>query len=188
VFDPVAVLHAVKSGLVPSGYTLLRPDPSYFKEERRSMFLGRVVAIFLVAPVTFVGIPFVFEHVLSNPLARAGVYFIYWSVSLWFLAEVFVSMPRRLARENRQVLILTPDGLILADYEHGEVLRTIDYRAIDKLRLDELKDGESPDIFRLFMTEHGKIRRWTIPTYFEAKDAEIGPRVMRDYARAKERG
>jgi len=58
------------------------------------------------------GIPFVFEHVLSNPLARAGVYFIYWSVSLWFLAEVFVFMPRRLVRESRQALILTPDGLI----------------------------------------------------------------------------
>jgi hypothetical protein len=188
VFDPVAVLLAVKNSPVPSAYTLLRSNPSYFKEQRSEMFLGRIVAILVVAPVAFVGIPFVFVHVLSNPLARAGVYFIYWSVSLGALAGAFVFMPRRLARQSRQALILTPDGLILADYEHSEVLRTIDYRAIDKLRLEELKDGESPDVFRLVMTEHGKTRRWTIPTYFEAKDAEIGPRVMRDYARTKERG
>ena len=66
------------------------------------------------------------------------------------------------------------------------MLRTIDYRGIDKLRLEELKDGESPDVFRLVTTEHGKTRRWAIPTHFEAKDAEIGSRVMRDCARAKE--
>jgi hypothetical protein len=38
------------------------------------------------------------------------------------------------------------------------------------------------------MTEHGKTRRWTIEEYFEVYPAEIASRVMRDYARAKERG
>jgi hypothetical protein len=123
-----------------------------------------------------------------DPLATAVVYLIYWPVALGALAEIFVFWPRRLARQSRQALILTPDGLILADYEHGEVLRTIDYRAIDKLTLEEDKDIEVYDLFRLIMTEHGETRRWTIPKYFEAKPAEIGSRVMRHYARAKERG
>lgn len=38
------------------------------------------------------------------------------------------------------------------------------------------------------MREHGKTTRWTIEKYFEASPAEIVSRVMRDYARARERG
>jgi hypothetical protein len=90
------------------------------------------------------------------------VYLFYFSITLGSLAEIFVFMPRRLPRQSRQVLILTPDGLILADYEHSEVLRTIDYRAIDDLTLEEDTDIEVHDLYRLIMREHGKTRRWTI--------------------------
>jgi hypothetical protein len=168
---------------------VLRPNPAYFKEERFGMRLGRIGAI-IFALGWFVAIPStgVLAFFFPNPLARAGVYLLYFSVALGGLAEIFVFMPRRLARQCRQVLILTPDGLILADWEHSEVLRTIDYRAIDKFKLEEDTDIEVHDLYRLIMTEHGKTRRWTIQKYFEAKPAEIGSRVMRDYARAKERG
>jgi hypothetical protein len=83
------------------------------------------------------------------------------------------------------VLILTPDSLILADWEQSEVVRAIDYRAPDKLTLEVVTNNEAPDLYRLIMREHGKTTRWTIERYFEASPAEIASRVMRDYARQR---
>jgi hypothetical protein len=78
VFDPVSILFAVKSGLDPSAYTVLRPDPAYFKQERFGNCLGRIGAI-LFALGWFVAIPgtgvlaFFFPNpldVMSVPRAR----------------------------------------------------------------------------------------------------------------------
>jgi hypothetical protein len=123
-----------------------------------------------------------------NPLARAGLYLFGFSTSLAGLAEAFVLLPRRLERQSRQVFILTPDGLILADREQSEVIRAIDYRAPGKLTLEVATNVEALDLYRLIMSGHGKTTRWTIARYFEVSPAEIASRVMRDYARAQERG
>jgi hypothetical protein len=167
VFDPVSILFAVKSGLDPSTYTVLRPDPAYLKQERFGNCLGRIGAI-LFALGWFVVVPStgVLAFFFPNPLARAGVYLFYFSITLGSLAEIFVFMPRRPARQSRQVLIVAPDGLILADYEHSEVLGTIDYRAIDKLTLEEDTDIEVHDLYRLIVREHG---RWTIQELLRSK-------------------
>jgi hypothetical protein len=185
VFDPVSMLLAAKSGLDPSAYTVIRPDPAYFKRERFGNRLGSVgvivyaIAWLLLIPITGVGAFF-----FPNPLARAVLYLFGFSTALAGIAAAFVIMPRSLERQSRQVLILTPDGLILADWEQSEVVRVIDYRATElTLRIDTLT--EVPDAYRLIMKEHGRIRRWTIEDYFQASPAEIASRVMRDYARAK---
>jgi hypothetical protein len=194
VFDPVSILLAVKSGPDPSAYTVLRPDLAYFTRERFGNNLGRVGAI-VVAVVCAVGwflliansgaVAFFFP----DPLARAGVYLFESSIAIAGLAAAFVILPRSLERQSRSALILTPDGLILADWEQSEVIRAIDYRATDKLTLKVVTVDEAPDLYnRLIMTEHDKTRRWTIEEYFEVYPAEIAWRVMRDYARAKERG
>jgi hypothetical protein len=192
VFDPVSILLAAKSGLDPSAYTVLRPDPAYFKRERFGNNLGRagaiVVAVCAVGWLLLIPNNGAFAFFFSDPLARAGVYLYEFSFALAGLAAAFVILPRSLERKSRQALILTPDGLILADWEQSEVIRAIDYRATDKLTLKVVTVDEAPDLYRLIMTEHGKTRRWTIEEYFEVYPAEIASRVMRDYARAKERG
>jgi hypothetical protein len=45
LFDPVSILRAAKSGLDPSAYTLLLPDPAYIKRERFGNRLGSIGAI-----------------------------------------------------------------------------------------------------------------------------------------------
>jgi len=108
--DPVSVLRAVKSGPVPSAYTVLRSNPVYFERERPELFQCRTGAI-IFALIWFVLIPGIdlIGSLFRDPLVSAVVYFIYWSVSLGMLALTFVFIPRIVAREIRQVLILTPD-------------------------------------------------------------------------------
>jgi len=172
---------------------VLRPDPAYFKREHFGNNLGRVGAI-VVAIVCAVGwfllIPNngAFALFFPDPLARAGVYLFESSFALAGLIAAFVILPRSLKRQSRRALILTPDGLILADWEKREVIRAIDYRATDKLTLKVVTVDEAPDLYRLIMMEHGKTTRWTIEGYFDQHPAKIASRVMRDYARAKERG
>jgi hypothetical protein len=197
VFDPVSILIAAKSaaksgaksGRDLSAYTVLRPDPAYFKRERFHNRAGSV-GVIVFATVWFLFIPSygVATFFFPNPLARACLYLFGWSISLAGLAEAFVLMPRRLTRQSRQVLILAPDGLILADWERTEVIRAIDYRGPGELTLDVVTNTEAPDLYRLIKREDGKTTRWTIVRYFEASEEEIGSRVMRDYARAKARG
>jgi hypothetical protein len=191
VFDPVSILLAAKSGLDPSAYTVLRPDPAYFKRERFGNNLGRVgaivVAVFAVGWLLVIRNNGAFASFFLNPLARAGVYLYPFAFALVGLAAGFVFMPRMLERQSRQALILTPDGLILADWEQNVVVRAIDYRATE-LTLDVDKNTEGPDLYRLIMRQHGKSRRWTIEEYFEEHPAKIASRVMQDYASAKERG
>jgi hypothetical protein len=189
VLDAASILLAAKSDLDPSAYTVLRPNPAYFKSERFGNRLGGVGVIvyavvwLLLIPATGVAVFF-----FPDPLARAGLYIFGFSTALAGLAGAFVILPRSLERQSQQALILTTDGLILADWEHSEVLRAVDYRATEKLSLTVVTGYETPDLYRLIMREHGKTRRWTIEDYFEAYPAEIASRVMRDYARANERG
>jgi hypothetical protein len=187
VFDPVAILLAAKSGLDPSAYKVLRPDPAYFKSERFGNRLGVVGAV-IFAIVWFVLIPAngVAAFFFPNPLARAGLYLVGFSIALAGLAAGFVILPRTLERQSRRVLILTPDGLILADWEQSEVVRAIDYRATDELTLEVDTNYEGPDVYRLVIGEPGKTRRWTVEEYFERRPKDIAARVMRDYAHAKE--
>ena len=56
MFDPVSVLRAVKSGPVPSAYTVLRSNPVYFERERPELFQCRTGAI-IFALIWFVLIP-----------------------------------------------------------------------------------------------------------------------------------
>jgi hypothetical protein len=189
VFDPVSILHDAKRGLNPSAYTVLRPDPPYFKLERFGNRLGGVgVIVYAVVWVLLIPTTGVAAFFFPDPLVRAGLYLFGFSTALAGLAGAFVILPRSLERQSRQVLILTPDALILADWEQSEVVRAIDYRAPDKLTFEVVTDSEAPDLYRLIMREHGKTTRWTIEKYFEASPAEIVSRVMRDYARARERG
>jgi hypothetical protein len=120
VFDPVSVLLAAKSGLGPSAYGVLRPDPAYFERQRIGRGLGKVAAVFF-AIGWFVLLPTTgtVAFFFPNPLARACVYLLYWSITLASLAEIFVFEPRRLKRQRRQVLKLTPDGLVQADWEQS---------------------------------------------------------------------
>lgn len=187
VFDPVSILLAAKSGLDPSA--VLRPDPAYFKRERFGNRLGRV-GVIIFAVIWFVLIPTsgVAAFFFPNPLARAGLYLVGFSMALAGLAEAFVLLPRRLERQSRRVLILAADGLILADWERSEVIRAIDYRAAGKLTLEVVTGSEAPDAYRLIMSEPGKTTRWTIEDYFELSPAKIASRVMGDYARANARG
>jgi hypothetical protein len=191
VFDPNSILLAAKNGLDPSAYTVLRPDPAYFKRERSGNNLGRagaiVVAVCAVGWLLLIPNNGAFAWFFPNPLARAGVYLYEFSFALAGLAAGFVILPRSLERKSRQALILTPDGLILADWEQSEVIRAIDYRATE-LTLEVDTNTEGPDLYRLIKTEHGKSRRWTIEEYFEEHPAKIASRVMRDYDRAKKRG
>jgi hypothetical protein len=168
---------------------VLRPDPAYFERERFGNRLGSVGAI-IFAIVWFLLIPTsgVAAFFFPNPLARAALYLFGFSIALAGLAEAFVMLPRRLERQGREALILTPDGLILADWERSEVIRAIDYRAPGTLTLDVVTNSEAPDLYVLTMREHGKTTRWEIETYFKASPKEIASRVMRDYARAKELG
>jgi hypothetical protein len=167
---------------------VLRPDPEYFKRERFGNRLGSV-GVILFAVVWFLLIPTtgVAAFFFPNPLARAGLYLVGDSIALAGLAAAFVILPRSLERQSRRVLILTPDGLILADWEQSEVVRAIDYRATE-LTLEVVTLTEVPDVYRLIMKEDGRTRRWTIEEYFQASPAEIASRVMRDYAHVKERG
>jgi hypothetical protein len=112
---------------------------------------------------------------------RAGPYLFGFSTALAGLAGAFVILPRSLERQSRQVLILAPDGLILADWEPSEVVRAIDYRAPDKLTLEVVIDHEAPDLYRLIVREQGT--RWTIEKNFDASPAEIVSRVMRERKR-----
>lgn len=189
MFDPVSILHDAKRGLNPSAYTVLRPDPPYFKLERFGNRLGGVgVIVYAVVWVLLIPTTGVAAFFFPDPLVRAGLYLFGFSTALAGLAGAFVILPRSLERQSRQVLILTPDALILADWEQSEVVRAIDYRVPDKLTFEVVTDSEAPDLYRLIMREHGKTTRWTIEKYFEASPAEIVSRVMRDYARARERG
>jgi hypothetical protein len=191
VFDPVSILRAAKRGLDPSAYTVLRPDAAYFKRERFGNNLGRagaiVVAVVAVAWLLLIRNNGAFAAFFPNPLVRAGVYLYPFAFALAGLAAGFVFMPRMLERQSRQALILTPDGLILADWEQSVVVRAIDYRAT-KLTLEVDTNTDGPDLYRLITRQHGKSRRWTIAEYFEEHPAKIASRVMGDYARAKERG
>lgn len=189
MFDPVSILLAAKSGLDPSAYTVLRPDPAYFKRERFGNRLGRLgVTVYAVVWVLLIPTTGVAAFFFPDPLTRAGLYLFGFSTALAGLAGAFVILPRSLERQSRQVLILTPDGLILADWEQSKVVRAIDYRTPDELKLEVVTDNEAPNLYRLIMRERGKTTRWTIGEAFEASPAEIVSRVMRDYVRAKERG
>jgi hypothetical protein len=193
VFDPVSILLAVKSGPDPSAYTVLRPDLAYFTRERFGNNLGRVGAI-VVAVVCAVGwfllisnsgaVAFFFPDPLARGCVSLRVRYRPCRSRLSFCDRA--TEPGATKPAGRS--FLTPDGLILADWEQSEVIRAIDYRATDKLTLKVVTVDEAPDLYRLIMTEHGKTRRWTIEEYFEVYPAEIAWRVMRDYARAKERG
>jgi hypothetical protein len=92
-----------------------------------------------------------------NPLVRAVLCLSGFSIALGGLAGAFVTSPRMLQRQNRQELTLTPDGLILADWEKSVVVPAIDYRATE-LTLEVDTDVERPDLYRLIMREHGKSR------------------------------
>jgi hypothetical protein len=186
VFDPNSILLTAKCGLDPSACTVLRPDPAYFKRDRFGNRVGSV-GVILFAVVWFLGIPTsgVAVFFFPNPLARAVLYLLGFSIALAGIAGAFVISPQMLQRQGRRVLILTPDGLILADWEKSVVVRAIDYRATE-LTLEV--DVERPDLYRLIMREHGKSRRWTIEEYFEEHPAKIASRVMGDCAGSQERG
>jgi hypothetical protein len=92
VFDPSSILLAAKSGLDPSAYTVLRPDPEYFKGERFGDCLGGV-GVILYAVVWFLLIPTsgVAAFFFPDPLVRAALYLFGFSIALAGLAGAFVT-------------------------------------------------------------------------------------------------
>ena len=185
MFDPASILFAAKSGSDPSAYTVFRPDPAHFRWQRFWIGPGRVVAI-IFAVIWFLLIPTAFPF--PSRLALAGLCCFGFPLALFGLAEAFVMGPRRLERQSREALILTPDGLILADWEQSAVLQAIDYRAPGKLTLEVLTDTEAPDRYYLVTRGPGETKPWMIEEYFETSPKEIASRVMRDYGRSKAPG
>jgi hypothetical protein len=193
LFDPASIVMSARSGLNPPDWLVLMPDRAHLRQERFELGLGRVAGVvyaviwLIVVPTSGV-IPHLISNPLSvNPLVVAAVYLFGFTTALGCLFAGFWVIPRSLARRSQQALILTPGGLVLADWTTGEALKAVDYHATDDLKLKWVPPDEAgPLIDYLLIRRHGKTTRWNVEDYFTKRSGEIAERVMQDYARAKE--
>ena len=188
LFDPASIVMAARSGLNPPDWLVLMPDRAHLRQERFELGIGQVVGV-VYAFIWLILIPIsgVISHLISNPLVVAAVYLFGFTMALGCLFAGFWVIPRSIARRSQQALILTPGGLVLADWTAGEVLKAVDYHATDDLKLKWVPPDESgPSSDYLLITRHGKTTRWTVADYFTMRSGEIAKKVMHDYARARE--
>jgi hypothetical protein len=188
LFDPTSIVMSARSGLNPPEWLVLMPDHAHLRQERFQLGIGRVVAV-VFAFIWLIMIPIsgVISHLFFNPLVVAAVYLLGFTMALGCLFAGFWAIPRSLARRSQQALILTPEGLVLADWTTGEVLKAVDYHTTDNLKLKWVPPDESgPSSDYLLITRHGKTTRWTVADYFIMRSGEIAKKVMHDYAHARE--
>jgi hypothetical protein len=188
LFDPATVVMSAKSGLNPPGWLVLMPDGAHLRQKRFELRVGQVVAI-VWAFLWLIFIPtvgIISKLISTNPLVVVVVYLYGFTTALGCLFAGFWVIPRSLARQSQQTLILAPGGVVLADWTTGEVLQAVDYHATDDLKLKwDPPDDAGPAIDYVLIRRHGKTIRWTVPDYFTLRTDTIAERVMRDYARAK---
>ena len=189
-FDPAAIVLSAKSGLNPPDWVVLLPDHAHVRQQRFELAVGRPgVVVYAVIWLILLPITGVIPQLIANPLLVGALYLLGFTTALAGLFGVFWAIPRSLARHSRHALILTPGGLVLADWTTGEVIKPLEYQVTDELKLKwNAPDDATPGSYYLLITRHGKTTRWRVGDYFTKRPDEIARTIMRDYARAKGQG
>jgi hypothetical protein len=187
LFDPASIALSAKSGLNPPDWVVLLPDRAHARQQRFALAIGRPgVVVYAVIWLILLPTSGVIAQLIANPFLGAALYLLGFTTALGGLFGVFWVIPRSLARQSQAALILTPGGLVLADWTTGAVVKALDYQATDDLKLKwNAPDDASPGSYYWLIARHGKITRWSVEDYFTQRPGAIAETVMRDYARAK---
>src|SRR5262249_2220911 len=112
LFDPASVAMSAKSGLNPPDCLVLLPDRAHLRQKRFELRVGQGVAI-VWALLWLIFIPtvgIVSDLISTNPVVDVVVYLFGFTTSLGCLFAGFWAIPRSLARQSQQALILAPGG------------------------------------------------------------------------------
>ncbi len=182
MIDTADVLAKVRAGSMPASWRVIRPRGTRF------IFSGALLLVAWYALISDLDSKSsLVAHYIPIPTLTwtvpTGSGFI---LTVVVMAAVLAFLARQFLLNRRRVLVLMPEGLVVADLRSGSIQRSVAYRDVDILALLQAGDGDFEPVphVRLSFTFKNKQKMlWVVEDYFSLSAAEIARLVFADSIR-----
>jgi hypothetical protein len=168
VFDPDSIILQVKDNIYPQDWVVIPTS-------KTGLFFGGPIVIGFLS---FLGVPLFVANVFPG-LAND----VYW-IALAFSGVATILYYLILLSQPIKKLILTPDGFVFYSTANDEVIKSVDYHAVDYLTTKIETYSESSDEYYVEYFEQGRtIVKWPIPDHLTLNKEKVLTRIADAYAK-----